>query len=149
MIGTKMSQKSQKDAALAVVIICVLIYAYGPLARAQYAYGDDYWLLLSDEESGAAYLSDGRPIFALAHSLIHRPIEAIGRLGYMRLITSFWVGILSAFFFGLVRRWGAGASNVWDLLSRSEHCPVCIPMLRRPTSGWHLLQVRSQCGRPF
>ena len=103
-----MSQKSQKDAALAVVIICVLIYAYGPLARAQYAYGDDYWLLLSDEESGAAYLSDGRPIFALAHSLIHRPIHAIGQLGCLRLITSFWVGIMSAFFFGLVRRWGGG-----------------------------------------
>jgi len=87
-------------------ILFVLILTYAPLVWAEFAYGDDYWLLLSDQESGAAYLADGRPIFAAAQHYIHLRITDIGQLSGMRLLASVWVGLIAIQFFHLARRLG-------------------------------------------
>lgn len=88
------------------LILLLLVLTYSPLVWAEYAYGDDYWLLLSDAESGAAYLRDGRPLFALAQHFIHLNIAGISQLSVMRFLAAVWVGLISIQFFRLAKPLG-------------------------------------------
>ncbi len=81
---------------------------YLRLVLARYGFGDDFVLLLSDKSLERAYLIDGRPLFALAQYLVHRPMAELGQLSYLRGVSSLATGLIAVFFFWQTRRFGGG-----------------------------------------
>ncbi len=121
-----------KLAILGLLVAAVLLLTYAPLAQAQYGFGDDFILLLSDEPLEYAYLKDGRPVFALAQLLVHRPIQRLDQFGYLRFATSVAITAIAFFFFRQVRRLGG---------TRVEHAALAIALGTLPCLHTYVAQA--------
>ena len=117
---------------LGLLIAAVLLLTYAPLARAHYGFGDDFILLLSDEPLEYAYMKDGRPLFALAQLLVHRPIQGLHQFGYLRFTSSLSITAIALFFFWQVRRLGG---------SKIEHAALAIAVGTLPCLHTYVAQA--------
>jgi hypothetical protein len=96
----------RRDAGIGLIILWSLAFTYAPLYLSDYAVCDDHVLMFSDAPFEHAYLSDGRPLFALAHYLVHRPIDHLNQLAYLRFVSVVWIIGLSLLFYRLTKHIG-------------------------------------------
>ena len=101
------SRFRRREVVLTLIIASVLVCTYAPLVRATYGFGDEFVLLLSEEDlEEPMFLADGRPVYALGHYFLHRSVKKVEQFGYLRLLAVAAVTLIALIFFSQFSRLG-------------------------------------------
>jgi|GEM_PF-4832991 len=89
-----------------LLILAAVLLTYGPLFHAVYGFGDDFVLFFSAQNQEIAFLSDGRPLFALSQFLFHRQTAELADLWRFRFFCAVGVSGIAVVYFYQLRRFG-------------------------------------------
>jgi hypothetical protein len=96
-----------------VAVIVTVAAIDFPLVLARYGFGDDFVIFFSTTDQAGAYSADGRAVFALAQTLLHRHVRDLEQLAYFRAASILGVAVLASLIGQWLRRWRWTSATRW------------------------------------